>query len=72
MVAFAAWGVFAYLYSVAGGLKAVAMTDIVQVTLLVLAVIASLATPARAAVNTIVTLDIDYSTSTGFRRARSA
>ncbi len=36
MAAFAALGIFAYLYSVAGGLKAVAMTDIVQVTLLVL------------------------------------
>ena len=36
MAAFAALGAFAYLYSVAGGLKAVAMTDIVQVTLLVI------------------------------------
>ena len=36
MSAFVALGVFAYLYSVAGGLKAVALTDIVQVSLLVL------------------------------------
>jgi SSS family solute:Na+ symporter len=36
MQAFIALGAFAYVYSVAGGLKAVAMTDIVQVTLLVI------------------------------------